>query len=608
MAMTIRNTVQSAPGVYVYEVPSGSAPILGAGTSTAAFIGVFPDTVLIPEPNPEYNPNTQAKDGSTSVNKSVGELIGRQLTNSLTLSITKLLPGTVLGDEEITALVETGGSVVVEFSATNETKSKQLLVGKIMGENIACLDASGAPINLHYGQTLNDKDAENIIEIITNKSHTEKIRLLENLDLPKKAEEAKKTLKNRILAQFFHLKQANPCRMEIPIERKLTQIDAAQIVTYSTEQTINIKGILPYNNKTFPSEGSRITEEVKLCTNFGEFKKFFGDFSTDEGQNILAHAVYGFFRNGGSRCYVVRVNRSFQNFSDSAQITNALENFAAIDEIAIVAAPGITDKSCLQAIADYIVKEPVKDWIAVFDSPKEVPNQENLNPLVAAADTLVPGKSAYAALYYPWIQVFDPATKLQKPEGDGLKLVPPSGHIAGIYARVDSQRAVHKAPANEPVLGALGLTTNITKAHQGELNKNGINCIRNLNGNYLVWGARTLGGDANGEFMYLNVRRLFNYLKKSIDQGTQWTVFEPNSPELWAKIRRNVTSFLMTVWRSGALFGNTPEQAFYVKCDEETNPPELRDRGQVVIEIGVAVVKPAEFVIFNLSQWAGPGK
>jgi hypothetical protein len=154
----------------------------------------------------------------------------------------------------------------------------------------------------------------------------------------------------------------------------------------------------------------------------------------------------------------------------------------------------------------------------------------------------------------------------------------------------------------------VGLKYNISKAKQDGLNPQGINCIRNLNGNIKVWGARTLGGDANIEFKYINVRRLFNYLKKSIDEGTQWTVFEPNSPELWARIRRNVTAFLMIVWRSGALFGNTPEQAFYVKCDEETNPPELREQGQVVTEIGVAIVKPAEFVIFHLSQWAGPGK
>ncbi len=166
---------------------------------------------------------------------------------------------------------------------------------------------------------------------------------------------------------------------------------------------------------------------------------------------------------------------------------------------------------------------------------------------------------------------------------------------------------MHKAPANEPVLGALGLKYKISKAQQDGLNPQGVNCIRDLNGNIRVWGGRTIGGDANGEWKYINVRRLFLFLRESIDEGTQWVVFEPNSPALWAKIRRNVNAFLTNVWRSGALFGNTANEAFYVKCDEETNPPEVRDLGQVVTEIGVAVVKPAEFVIFRISQWAGPG-
>jgi hypothetical protein len=330
-----------------------------------------------------------------------------------------------------------------------------------------------------------------------------------------------------------------------------------------------------------------VIQEVKLCTNFGEFKKFFGDFSEDPGQNTLAHAVYGFFRNGGTRCYVVEV-------TDNNKIDSALEQFGAIDEIAIVVAPGITDTSALNSINDHCIE--MGDRFAILDSKSDV---ELSNP--DEVESLKPFKSNYAALYFPWIQVLDPTTNQEK-------YVPPSGHIAGIYARVDSQRGVHKAPANETLLGAVGLKYNISKAKQEGLNPQGINCIRNLNGNIKVWGARTLGGDANGEFKYINVRRLFNYMRKSIDEGTQWTVFEPNSPELWARIRRNVTAFLMIVWRSGALFGNTPEQAFYVKCDEETNPPELREQGQVVTEIGVAIVKPAEFVIFHLSQWAGPGK
>jgi uncharacterized protein len=334
------------------------------------------------------------------------------------------------------------------------------------------------------------------------------------------------------------------------------------------------------NNKS----KSVLPGEVKLCTNFSEFKNFFGDFSAVAGQNTLAHAVYGFFTNGGTRCYVVWV-------PEIAEIDTALSQFEAIDEIAIVAAPGVTDVSALGKIIGHC-GQTTQDRFAIFDTQQEVSDTGKLKP---GSENTMPGKSDYAALYYPWIQVYDAVAK--KPI-----YVPPSGHIAGIYARVDTQRGVHKAPANETVLGAIGLKTNITKNQQDGLNPAGINCIRSLNGSIKVWGARTFGGDDNLEFKYINIRRLFNYLRESIDEGTQWAVFEPNSPELWAKIRRNINAFLLNVWRSGALFGSTPEQAFFVKCDEETNPPEIRDVGQVVTIIGVAVVKPAEFVIFRISQ------
>jgi phage tail sheath protein FI len=342
---------------------------------------------------------------------------------------------------------------------------------------------------------------------------------------------------------------------------------------------------------------------VKLCTNFSEFKKSFGDFSTDPGQSKLAHAVYGFFNNGGTRCYVVRV-------AADTGIGDALDKFAAIDEIALVAAPGITDSDVRDKINTHC-KQTTQDRFAIFDGDDTVESGGALDlTLLNPSNTanVLPDNSDYAGFYFPWIQVFDQATKIQNPTGNGRIYAPPSGHMAGIFARVDTNRGVHKAPANEPVLGALGLKYNISKAQQDGLNPQGVNCIRDLNGNIRVWGARTIGGDSNGEWKYINVRRLFLFLRESIDEGTQWVVFEPNDSSLWAKITRNITAFLTNVWRSGALFGATPQEAFYVKCDAETNPPEVRDAGQVVTEIGVAVVKPAEFVIFRISQWAGPGQ
>ena len=231
--------------------------------------------------------------------------------------------------------------------------------------------------------------------------------------------------------------------------------------------------------------------------------------------------------------------------------------------------------------------------VAIIDTPPDQSPQQVLDwrRNVAGYD------SKYAALYWPWLRVFDPATNANIH-------VPPSGHVAGVWGRNDDTRGVHKAPANEVVRGALAPVCDLTAREQELLNPEGVNCIRAFAGRGVrVWGARTLSSDP--EWRYLNVRRLFNYLEESILAGTQWVVFEPNDDALWAKIRRTISAFLTNEWRKGSLFGLTPDEAFFVKCDRETNPQEGIDLGQVVCEIGVAPVKPAEFVIFRLSQFAG---
>jgi phage tail sheath protein FI len=504
---------------------------------------------------------------------------------------------------------------------------------------------------------------------------------------------------------------------------------------------------------------------ARLITNWTQFTAAFGDLVGDPegaaangsagkavaaGHRNLAHAVYGFFNNGGSRCFVVRI-------ADEDSLDAGLKALAAIDEIAVVAAPGLTSPTARDKI---VTACKAAERFAILDGPQQAADLTSLttpsaadagpaaeapadqtpkvevavattaplelapaydNKKAGAGATLTagspgaltvdgvavgkddrvlvkdqaeaaengiytlttpgtdaakyvltrssdfeksadiaagaivsvakggtnggkmlkadpkkapkvgtdaitfvtyepaaapPAKAAAsmpaptdgAAWYFPWIEVFDPATKLLSPAGDGSLGVPPSGHLAGIYARVDAGRGVHKAPANEAMLGALGVTQAISRPEQMGLNPKGVNCIRVLNGSVVVWGARTVGGDANADLKYINVRRTLLFLRKSLEQGTQWVVFEPNSPALWQQITRNVTAFLTTVWRSGALFGTTAAEAFYVKCDAENNPPGLRDLGQVVIEVGVAIVRPAEFVIFRISQLGAAGQ
>jgi len=282
---------------------------------------------------------------------------------------------------------------------------------------------------------------------------------------------------------------------------------------------------------------------------------------------------------------------------------SGLSGFEVADEVTMLCVPDIWALYKAGAVSMDGVKavqlamiahcENMKDRFAILDCPPGLSPQEikDWRMTETGYDT------KYGALYYPWISVANPL-------GNGESMdIPPSGYMAGIYARSDTERGVHKAPANEVVRGALAVETQITKSEQDILNPIGVNCIRSFPGRGIrVWGARTLSSDAS--WRYINVRRLFNFVEKSIERGTQWIVFEPNDMDLWARIRRDVKAFLTTVWRSGALFGATPAQAFYVKCDEENNTPDLRDLGQVIIEIGMAPVKPAEFVIFRISQWA----
>ncbi|MFZ0771178.1 MAG: phage tail sheath C-terminal domain-containing protein [Candidatus Sulfotelmatobacter sp.] len=461
------------PGVYVEEVPSSIKPIAGVSTSTPAFVGVVPDSVDIPEENPDFDPDPSNADPN----------------------------------------------------------NKKFRTWKFPAPQ-ADVDAAKK-----------DRDA---------------------------------------LAQAG-VKPPRPQDTTAPGLKKFR--DAQEKLALAARRSA-ASDLAP--------EGVPI-----LCTTFGEFKLHFGDFSTNEDQKRLVHGVYGFYNNGGTRCYVMR----YKDIT-GLKAPTALAPLEPIDELSMVVAPGIVDEVVQGNIIDHC--ENLHDRVAILDAP---PNPDQL----IVDDIKVMSNTDYGALYFPRIKVFDIVTALTQVDGpdvadldEGEIYVSPSGHMAGIYSRVDHTRGVHKAPANEPVHGALGLEHQISKALQDGLNPDGINCIRHINGQVTVWGARTIGGDINADLKYISTRRLLIFIEKSIDEGTQWVVFEPNDRSLWAKIERNVGAFLTTVWRDGALFGSTPQEAFYVRCDDETNPPEERDLGKVTTEIGVAIVKPAEFVVFRVQQWAGP--
>jgi phage tail sheath protein FI len=288
--------------------------------------------------------------------------------------------------------------------------------------------------------------------------------------------------------------------------------------------------------------------------------------------------------------------------SDGAMPTDAAYGaaFAAlakIDDIAIVAAPGSSAYVSRDAIRNALIAhaEARRMYrIAVLDTDAGL----NAGAARTARSTI---DSKYAALYYPWVVIANPNARPGRDDIPREIALPPSGFICGIYARNDIERGVHKAPANEVVRGALRFEREVAFGEQEMLNPLGVNCLRFFPGRgYRVWGARTASSDP--EWKYVNIRRYFNYLEASIDRSTQWAVFEPNGERLWANIRETIGSFLFNEWRNGALLGAKAEDAYFVRCDRSTMTQNDLDNGRLVCLIGVAALKPAEFVIFRIGQ------
>ncbi|MFI0218851.1 phage tail sheath family protein [Streptomyces lydicus] len=282
---------------------------------------------------------------------------------------------------------------------------------------------------------------------------------------------------------------------------------------------------------------------------------------------------------------------------DTSAYEAALAALERVDDVNIICAPdAVTLPTVQQKLVEHC--KTMGDRFAVLDAP------DAASPLaeggVLGRREQLTSEGGYAALYYPWLMISDPA-------GRGTLAVPPSGHLAGIYARSDAQQGVHKAPANEPVTGAFGVTRVLDVAEQGELNDAGVNVIQSFAGNArpVVWGARTTAPRSDTAWRYINVRRLFLFIEESLQEGLRWAVFQPNNLSLRKRVDRTVSEFLTRVWTDGALFGATAAEAFYVKIDDENNPPGDRELGRLVVDIGVAPVRPAEFVVVRIGMSQG---
>ncbi|HWS90138.1 MAG TPA: phage tail sheath subtilisin-like domain-containing protein [Pyrinomonadaceae bacterium] len=385
-------------------------------------------------------------------------------------------------------------------------------------------------------------------------------------------------------------------RRRLTFEGNLSEADAAELASLSAD-------------RPFREAVRALARNAQAVVALHRREELFDNFSPPAG-GLLAEAVAGFFQNGGVRCYVARAVPSETLAGRVRALKNALDALAPLNDLDLVAVPDAMLLNISTGDASKDAANLAPDVPAILDvqayalrhcaehvgrfailaslrggSADDVARQRE--GLALRADETVSG-----ALYFPWLRT----------RAGGL--VPPCGHVAGIYARTDRKVGVFKAPANEEVFGVVDLEPRVTAETQGALNPLGVNCLRAFAGRGIrVWGARTLSRDEN--WRYVNVRRLFLTVCRWVDLNMPWATYEPNEPRLWVRIQRELGAYLRGLWVKGALVGQTPDQAFYVKCDAETNPPESREAGRAVTEVGIAPSAPAEFVVVRILHRAG---
>ena len=582
------------PGVYVREVDSGPKPIASVSTSIPGFLGLF-----------EFSPPTdavsiQASDGTRTVTgKVVPQLVDTQgaipATNAAqaVTALTEAFRFKRNAVRNVKALLELNGhKVSVGKGGAGKTK---ITVGKTAVEvSDQLLDAQG--------KVITDDDAA--VEDLLNTIHATFA-----LDKPKP-----KTAKDLLEVYGFDFQAAKGTAMlseySVPPFAVTNKSEFFRwLQSYFAQFLVETSSIEDLVGEDIEDPDEAADAVFEALANDDNLKNKFRDWLSQPSVFAFVAGVNGFYDNGGGKSYVYLMGVQDLDLSIRENQADKLGLYAFddVDDMSLHLAPGLSFNQQREMLEHC---ETRRDRFAILDGP-----------IVSAGDMdIAASDKGYGAVYVPWLRVTKPSwytgkqdvtvggplrRKLIRAEKNEL-FVPPSGHVAGVYARVDTDRGVHKAPANEVVMGITGLTQNINRIEQGQYNDRGINVIRTFKDRGTrIWGARTLATKSDPSWKYINVRRLFIMIEQSIMLGSQWAVFEPNDMGLWKKLTRDVRAYLMRVWRSGALFGATPEEAFYVKCDSETNPRYLIDAGQVNVQVGICPVKPAEFVVFSIGQWDG---
>ncbi|MCB9764002.1 MAG: phage tail sheath family protein [Alphaproteobacteria bacterium] len=586
------------PGVYIREVDSGPKPIESVATAVPGFIGLFP-----------YNPPADATaiTGSDGTRQLLGKVPPQLVDTSGKITATNAEEaGTALAQafrfknrqvKDVARLIDLNGhKVKIEPGSKGRVKISDTKDAKIAVEVAAVvMSAEGKVVT----------EDEELVEELLNTIHA-----TFPLDKPK-PKHAKDLLE--VYGYSFKASEASALVSEysIPPVAVTNKSEFFRwLQSYYAEYLLSTRSIEELVGETFEDPDDAADAVFEALGKDPALKDQFQEWLSQPQVFNFVAGVNGFYDNGGGKSYVylMGVKDLECSIRENQADKLGLYAFDDIDDMAMMVAPGLLPHQQKEMLE---LCEIRKDRFAILDGP-----------IVSDGSMDIPAsEKGYGAIYVPWVKVTKPSwfkgnqdhikvtgpnrRKLIKTERNEL-FVPPSGFMAGIFARVDGERGVHKAPANELVMGITGLSQNINRIEQAQYNTRGINVVRVFKDRGIrVWGARTLATKSDPSWKYINVRRLFIMIEQSIMVGSQWAVFEPNDQTLWKKLVRDVRAYLLRVWRSGALFGATPEEAFYVKCDDETNPRYLIDAGQVNVQIGICPVKPAEFVIFSIGQWDG---
>lgn len=581
------------PGVYIREVDSGPKPIAAAATSIPGFLGLF-----------EFKPKIDA----IAITGSVGD----QTVSGKLLPAVVDAKGAVKSTEAaVAALTEQFGlrrgkvknlKTLLELNGHKVSFSKaDNGATKISSGKDASVEVSADALSAAGVVTATD---EKVVEALFNQVHN-----TFPLDKPQP-----KAAADLLAAYGIEYKSAEGTSLfddysvsPWPVTNKKEFFHWLQ--SFFAQYLVETESIEALVGQSFDNPDDAADAVFEALTSDITLKGRFQDFLSQPSVFNFVAALQGFYDNGGGKAYVYLMGT--KNLDGSIRgnegVKSGLHAFDDCEDIALMAAPG-TNPVQQKEVLEFC--EIRRDRFAVLDGP-----------IVSLGDMEIPASDkGYGAMYVPWVKVTRPAwytgsqevtisgplrRKLSKTTKNEV-YAPPSGFVCGVIARVDGERGVHKAPANEIVMGITGLSQSVNKIEQGQYNDRGINVIRDFRDRGIrIWGARTLATKSDASWKYVNVRRLFIMVEQSILAGSQWAVFEPNDQLLWTKLTRDVRAFLMRVWRNGALFGKTAEEAFFVKCDEESNPRYLIDAGQVNVSIGICPVKPAEFVVFSIGQWDG---